>query len=198
MIRPVDEAKLAALFERMEQGDPQAAAELLPVVYDELRRVAAAKMAREHAQHTLQPTALVHEAWLRLGGDDQPAWKNRGHFFSAAAEAMRRILIDQVRRKKAARRGSGAEHVPIDATGIHLGVSENADEELLLLNDALDALAAEDPRRAELVKQRFFTGLTFEEAAEAMELSVRTVKRDWTYARAWLLEKMREMRDAEP
>ena len=191
----MDDAKIAVLFERIEAGDADAAAELLPLVYDELRRVAAGKLAREMAARTFQPTALVHEAWLRLGGDAQPQWKGRGHFFSAAAEAMRRILIDHARRKQAARRGGGAEHVSLDKTGLDVGVSETDDEELLLLNDALDALAAKDPRRADLVKQRYFVGLTFEEAAEAMGVSVRTVKRDWTYARAWLLDWIKQRRD---
>ncbi|MGP1682804.1 MAG: ECF-type sigma factor, partial [Giesbergeria sp.] len=139
----------------------------------------------------------VHEAWLRLGGDSQPQWKGRGHFFSAAAEAMRRILIDHARRKQAVRRGGGAEHVSLEKTGLDLGLGQTADEELLRLNDALDALAAVDPRRAELVKQRFFVGLTFEETAEVMGLSLRTVKRDWSYARAWLLDKMGGLRDAD-
>ena len=192
----MDDAKLTSLFERIERGDPEAAAELLPVVYEELRRLASAKMAREHAAYTLQPTALVHEAWLRLGGDVQPGWKNRGHFFSSAAEAMRRILIDNARRKQTSRRGGGVSHVRLDQTGIDVGVTETNDEELLLLNEALEALTLEDPRRADLVKQRFFAGLTFEEAAEVMDVSLRTVKRDWAYARAWLLEKMQELRDA--
>ena len=194
---PVDDSNLTMLFQRIEQGDPDAAAALLPAVYEELRRLAAAKMARERAAYTLQPTALVHEAWLRLGGDGQPYWRSRGHFFSAAAEAMRRILIDNARRKQAERRGGGVEHVRLDATGIEVGVADTPDAELLLLNDALEALAQEDPRRAELVKQRYFAGLTFEETAEVMELSLRTVKRDWTYARAWLLAKMQALRDAE-
>lgn len=190
----MDDVTLAALFKRIEQGDAQAATELLPVVYDELRRLAAAKMARESAAQTLQPTALVHEAWLRLGGDQQPQWQNRGHFFSAAAEAMRRILIDHARRKQAARRGGGAEHIDLNQTGFELGAEIADNDDLLLLNDALDLLTAQDPRRAEMVKQRYFAGLSLEEIADVQNVSLRTVKRDWTYARAWLFAKVAELR----
>ncbi len=193
-MRAVDDALLAALFKRIEDGDEAAMAELLPVVYDELRRVAAGKLALESGARTLQPTALVHEAWLRLGGDSQPQWKGRGHFFSAAAEAMRRILIDHARKKLAARRGSGAEHVSLEKTGLDVGAMSTDDDELLRLNEALEELAEVDPRRADLVKQRYFVGLTFEEVADASGLSLRTVKRDWAYARAWLLERMNQSR----
>lgn len=179
----------------MEQGDPDVAGELLPVVYAELKKLAAAKMSREREAFTLQPTALVHEAWLRLGGDQQPGWRSRSHFFAAAAEAMRRILIDHARRRKAARRGAGVEHLRLDATGFQLEVAEADSDQLLLISDALEAFAGVDPRRAELVKQRYFGGLTFEELAELHDLSPRTLKRDWAYARAWLFDRVSELRD---
>lgn len=168
-------------------------AELLALVYDELRRLAAAKLARESAGLTLQPTALVHEAWLRLGGDAQPAWANRRHFFAAAAESMRRILIDNARRKHAVRRGAGAVKVSTDATGVDLA-APTTDDELLLVNDALEALAAHDARKAELVKLKYFAGLTLEEAADTLAISHRTAKRDWAYARAWLFNEVTRLR----
>jgi RNA polymerase sigma factor (TIGR02999 family) len=167
---------------------------LLATVYEELRRLAAAKMARESAGHTLQPTALVHEAWLRLGGEDQPAWANRAHFFGAAAEAMRRILIENARRKRAIRHGGELEKVSASATGFDFASPEADDEELLLINDALDALTAHDPRKAELVKQKYFIGLTLEEAADVLGISHRTAKRDWAYARAWLFNEVKRLR----
>ena len=177
----------------MESGNPQAADQLLALVYDELRRLASAKMARERPGHTLQPTALVHEAWLRLGGDAQPAWQNRRHFFGAAAEAMRRVLIGNARRKHAARRGVDVQHLDIDAPEIEI-ITPVADEELLRVHEALDRLALEDPRKAELVKLRYFAGMSIEESAEALGISDRTAKRDWTYARAWLGEAIERMR----
>ena len=178
----------------MESGSPQAAEELLALVYDELRRLAAAKMAHERPGHTLQPTALVHEAWLRLGGDAQPVWQNRRHFFGAAAEAMRRVLIGNARRKHAARRGLDVQHLNLDAPDIEI-VSPVEDEELLRVHDALERLTVEDSRKAELVKLRYFAGMSIEEAAEALGISDRTAKRDWTYARAWLGEAIERMRD---
>ena len=179
----------------MGEGKSQAADQLLALVYDELHRLAAAKMACERPGHTLQPTALVHEAWLRLGCDAQPAWQNRRHFFGAAAEAMRRVLIGNARRKHAARRGLGAQHLDIDAPEIEI-VTPVEDEELLRVHEALDRLAVEDPRKAELVKLRYFAGMSIEEAAEVLGISDRTAKRDWTYARAWLGEAIERMRDA--
>ena len=176
------------MLRRVEQGDPHAAAELLPLVYEELRKLAAQKMAREPAGQTLQATALVHEAWLRLGGDSQPNWGDRAHFFAAAAEAMRRILIDTARRKLACRHGGGAERVNLDALELPASLG---DEELLALDEALDRLAAIDPRKAGLVKLRFFAGLTIEEAARVLQISGPTAKRDWTYARAWLFRELR-------
>lgn len=186
---------ITLLLQRIGQGDPRAPDELLPLVYGELRRLAAAKLAREAPGQTLQPTALVHEAWLRLGGDEQPAWENRAHFFFAAAEGMRRILIDNARRKKALRHGGALARVNASDTGFDLAAaSTTPDDELLLVNEALDALAAHDPRKAELVKQKYFVGLTLEEAARVLGISERTAKRDWAYARAWLLTEITRLR----
>jgi len=182
-----------AILHRLEHGDPTAAGELLPLVYGELRRLAAAKMAREPAGQTLQATALVHEAWLRLGGDAQPHWKSRSQFLAAAAEAMRRILIDNARRKQALRRGGAVEKLSIDAAAIEVA-SPMTDDELLLLNDALDALATHDPRKADLVKQWCFVGLTVPEAAAALGISERTASRDLAYAKAWLFDEMKRLR----
>lgn len=168
----------------------QSGAEILPLVYDELRKLAAAKMARESAAYTLQPTALVHEAWLRLGGDAHAGWKNRAHFFAAAAEAMRRILIEGARRRGAVRHGGGMEKISADATGADVPANEMTDGKLLLLNEALENLAAVDPRKADLIKHCYFAGLTVSEAAEALDVSLRTAERDWHYARAWLVNEM--------
>ncbi|PTX90637.1 RNA polymerase subunit sigma [Opitutus sp. ER46] len=190
----VNDGDITLILQRIEQGDPHAAEQLLPLVYDELRRLAAARMARERPGQTLQPTALVHEAWLRLGGDAQPAWANRAHFFAAAAEGMRRILVDAARRKQAARHGGGLAKLSASETGFDVAALAEDDEELLRLNEALDALAAHDPRKAELVKQRYFAGLTLEEAGEVLGISPRTAKRDWAYARAWLFNEMQRLR----
>jgi RNA polymerase sigma factor (TIGR02999 family) len=151
-------------------------------------------MAREAPGQTLQPTALVHEAWLRLGGDAQPDWKNRAHFFAAAAEAMRRILIDRARQRQAVRHGAGLEKVSANATGFDVPAPEMGDAELLLLNEAMDNLAAHDARKAELVKQWYFVGLTVEEVARQMGISERTAQRDWVYARAWLMNEIDRLR----
>ncbi len=185
---------ITVIMQQVERGEPNAAAQLLAVVYDELRRLAAAKMARESAGQTLQPTALVHEVWLRLGGDAQPAWANRAHFFAAAAEAMRRILIESARRKRAIRHGGEFAKVSASETGFDVAAAAETDDELLLVNDALEALAAHDPRKAELVKQKYFVGLTLEEAAEVLGISHRTAKRDWAYAQAWLFEEVQRLR----
>ena len=171
------------------QGHPQAVEELFTVVYDELRKLAAQKMAQEPAGHTLQPTALVHEAWLRLGADAQPEWQNRAHFFGAAAEAMRRILVERARRRLAAKRGGGAERVDVDEIEIASPVAD--DDALLLLSEVLEKFAAADPRKAELVKLRYFAGMTHEEAAAALGIAVPTAKQWWAYARAWLAVEMR-------
>ena len=177
------------ILERVEHGDSGATAELLPLVYDELRRLAAQKMVHEAAGHTLQPTALVHEAWLRLGGNEAPAFQNRAHFFGAAAEAMRRILIEHARRRLAAKRGAGVEAVDLDGLEISSPVAD--DDQLLAVNEALEKFAAVDPRKAELVKLRYFVGLNFEEAAAALGIAVPTAKQWWAYARAWLTVEIR-------
>ena len=168
-------------------GDPRAAADLLPLVYDELRKLAAARMAAESPDHTLQPTALVHEAYVRLVGPaDAPKWDSRGHFFAAAAEAMRRILVENARRKARRRHGGGRrEHPDLDAVA-----AADAPEELLALHDALERLAAHDPVKARLVELRFFGGLTLEQAAGCLGVSPSTADRGWRYARAWLYAAM--------
>lgn len=172
------------ILNALEHGDAHAAGALLPLVYEELRKLAASKLAHEATGHTLQPTALVHEAWLRLvGKDGQAHFRNRAHFFGAAAEGMRRILIENARRKAAARHGGGQQRVDIQEIEIAV---EAADDELLALNDALDKLALEDQSKAELVKLRYFVGLTIEETAEILGISAATAKRNWTFARAWL------------
>lgn len=177
------------VLERAQNGDSQAAGELLPLVYCELRKLAAIQMARETPGHTLQPTALVHEAWLRLGGDQQPNWKNRAHFFAAAGEAMRRILIDKARRRQSIRHGGGQERVQVDE--IEIAAPED-DERLLAINEALDRLAEEDPLKANVVKLRFFVGLNQLEVARALDLSERTIERHWAYAKVWLLRAIRQ------
>jgi RNA polymerase sigma factor (TIGR02999 family) len=180
--------ELTVILNRVSGGDPTAADELLPLVYGELRKLASARMAGERAGHTLQATALVHEAWIRLGADTQPTWQNRAHFFAAAAEAMRRILIDGARRRQAQRHGGGLERVDVNDSAVEIASPVGADDELLAVNESLDRLAAHDARKAELVKLRYFTGMSVEEAAEALGISVPTAKRDWTYARAWLFK----------
>ncbi len=192
----MDDSELAQLFKRIEAGDEAAAAQLLPLVYDELRRLAASKMAREAPGQTLQPTALVHEAWLRLGGEAQPAWQNRAHFFAAAAESMRRILIDNARRKRAIRHGGALAKVSADQTGFDLAEPSGNDQELLLVHEAIGAFEQHDPRKAELVKLKYFAGLTLEEAGSVLGISERTAKRDWAYARAWLFNEVQRLRDA--
>lgn len=182
-------SEVTLILERAQRGDPKAAAELLPLVYEELRRLAARKMSSESSGHTLQPTALVHDAWLRLGGDAAARFQNRAHFFGAAAEAMRRILIERARRKSAAKRGGGVAAVDIDGMEIASPVSD--DGVLLDLDAALDRLAARDPRKAELVKLRYFVGLNFDEAATALGIAVPTAKQWWAYSRAWLAVEMR-------
>jgi RNA polymerase sigma factor (TIGR02999 family) len=177
-------ANVTQLLTAIDAGDPKAAEELLPLVYEELRRLAGARMAQEHAGHTLQPTALVHEAWLRIGGDVQPDWKNRGHFFAAAAEAMRRILVDRARKRLAAKRGGGTQRVDLD--DINISTPTNDDDSLLRVHEALEKLAAVDPRKSELVKLRYFVGMNFDEAAAALGIAVPTAKQWWAYARAWL------------
>jgi RNA polymerase sigma factor (TIGR02999 family) len=173
------------ILSAIEQGDPSAAEQLLPLVYDELRQLAAQKLAHEQPGQTLQATALVHEAYFRLVGDGQPRdWNSRGHFFAAAAEAMRRILIDNARRKGRQKRG-GARRQRVDLDSQDL-VSQTTPDELLLLDDALAALTAEEPEAGQLVKLRYFAGLSIEQAAEALGLSRTTAYEHWAYARVWL------------
>lgn len=174
---------------------PQNAGELLPLVYEALRRLARQKIRRENPGQTLQATALVHEAWLRLGGDSQPAWRDKTHFYCAAAEAMRRILIDRARRRGALRRGGRAERVDLDVIEIAAGVP---DDEVLAMDAALDRLAEHDPAKADLVKLRFFAGLTLAETAKALDLAPTTAKRHWAYARAWLSREMKRENPEKP
>lgn len=182
-------SEVTQILQAIEQGDAKAAHELLTLVYDELRRVAAHKMASEAPGQTLQPTALVHEAWLHLGGDRQPTWQNRAHFFGAAAEAMRRILVDRARQKKALKRGGDLQRV--DLEGLELP-SPMPDDELLALDEALDRLATVDTRAADMVKLCFFVGLTQDEAARELGVSLATAERVWGFARAWLLREIRK------
>jgi len=176
---------------RVHEGDPKAAEELLPLVYDELRKLATNRMAQERAGQTLQPTALVHEAWLRLVGMQEAKWTGRAHFFGAAAEAMRRILIENARRKKAQRHGGGQVKVNIDDVDIPAVAK---DDELVAIDEALEKFAARDPQKAELVKLRYFVGLNIEQAAELLGISVPTANRWWAYSRAWLYEEIKLQR----
>jgi RNA polymerase sigma factor (TIGR02999 family) len=179
--------EVTRLLDAAAAGDPKAAAELLPLVYDELRKLAAARLAAERPGQTLQATALVHEAYLRLVGQGVNAgWKGRGHFFGAAAEAMRRILVDAARRKQAGKHGGGRDREPLDMAATVLAPDGSPVEDLLALDDALNRLAVEDPQKARLVELRYFAGLSVEETAEAMSISPATAKRHWVYARAWL------------
>jgi RNA polymerase sigma factor (TIGR02999 family) len=180
---------LTRILSAIEQGDEQAAGQLLPLVYDELRRLAAQRLAREKPGQTLQATALVHEAYLRLVGPDATRrWNSRGHFFAAAGEAMRRILVEQARRRAAAKRGGRAVRQAIDPDEI---LAPGPDEQILAVHDALDGLALADPDAAVLVKLRFFGGMTMSEAAEALGISVRSAQDLWAYARTWLHRRMR-------
>jgi RNA polymerase sigma factor (TIGR02999 family) len=177
------------ILDAIKQGDPTAAQELLPLVYEELRRLARARMAQQPPGQTLQATALVHEAWLRLAGSDRQQWEGRAHFFAAAAEAMRHILVDRARRKKRAKHGGGQP--PGDVN--ELEIAANADDEkVLLVHEALEKFALEDPLRAEVVKLHFFVGLTHAESAEILGLSEKTVRRHWNFARVWLYQAIKE------
>jgi RNA polymerase sigma factor (TIGR02999 family) len=180
-------ADVTRILSAIEQGDPQAADQLLPLVYEELRRLAAQKLAQETPGQTLQATALVHEAYVRLVGQDQrPCYKDRGHFFAAAATAMRRILIDNARRKQTHKRGGGVQRQQLEDVA-----APEPDEELLALDEALKKLAAADPVKARVVELRYFAGLTGEQAAEVLGISPTTVDRHWAYARAWLQAEVR-------
>jgi RNA polymerase sigma factor (TIGR02999 family) len=182
MLTPMRE--VTHILAAVERGDPHAAGQLLPLVYDELRKLAAARLAAEAADHTLQPTALVHEAYLRLVGGEQPqGWNGRAHFFGAAAEAMRRLLVDHARRKHGRRRGGSRGRRQLSDEDL---VAIPLTDELVDLDDALSKLRAADPAAADLVTMRVFGGMTVEEIAAAQGTSPRTVKRDWAYARAWL------------
>ena len=176
------------MLEAVQQGDPKAAEKLLPLVYDELRRLAAHKMANEAPGQTLQPTALVHEAWLRLGGDQQPDWQNRAHFIAAAAEAMRRILTDRARSKHRLRRGGDWQRVDLERVTVAL---EDADETVLAVHEALDRLVARDSLKAQIVKLRYFVGMNHQEIATALGLAEPTVRRHWAYARSWLYAELK-------
>jgi RNA polymerase sigma factor (TIGR02999 family) len=176
------------LLKAVAQGDPHAAGQLMPLVYEELRRLAARKLAQERPGQTLSPTALVHEAYLRLAGDAAGDWDSRGHFFAAAAEAMRRILVENARRKKRLKHGGGRQRVPLDAVA---APADAPSDDLLALDDALALLAAEDPVKARLVELRFFAGLSVEDAARCLGISRATADRYWAFARAWLYEKVR-------
>jgi RNA polymerase sigma factor (TIGR02999 family) len=175
------------ILEAMQRGEPQAAEELLPLVYDELRRIAVYKMAQESPGHTLQATALVHEAWLRMTGNGADHFRGRGYFFAVAAEAMRRILVESARRKRSLKRGAGASREELEES--HL-VAEAPSDEMLAVDEALDLLAKEDKVCAELVKLRYFAGMTMDESAAALGLSLRAAERLWTYSRAWLRSKI--------
>jgi RNA polymerase sigma factor (TIGR02999 family) len=182
------------ILSAIDQGDAQAAEQLLPLVYEELRRLAAHRLAQEKPGQTLQATALVHEAYLRLVDSEQRGsstpWESRGHFFAAAAEAMRRILIDLARRKDSAKRGGDRQRLSLDAAATLVSADDTPREDLLALDGALRQLEAEDPTKAQLVKLRFFAGVSLEDAARMLEVSPATAKRYWVYARSWLYGKL--------
>jgi RNA polymerase sigma factor (TIGR02999 family) len=181
-------SEITQVLERIHNGEPSAADALLPLVYDELRKLAAQKMALENPGQTLQATALVHEAYLRLVDVEQrQSWDGRGHFFAAAAEAMRRILVERARRKKAAKHGGGRQRVDADTAAI---IAPQSDDDLVAIDEALERLAALDAVKAELVKLRYFAGLTIEECAAALGISCATAKRYWAYSRVWLFDQV--------
>ncbi len=176
--------EVTRILSAIEQGDPKAAEQLLPLVYDELRMLAAQRLSQEKPGQTLQATALVHEAYLRLaGGDPAPPWDSRGHFFAAAAEAMRRILVERARRKRSQKRGAGAARIDLEEVD---PAADEAVDQILAIDEALAGLAAADPRAAELVKLRYFVGLSLPEAARSLGMAPRSADRLWAYARAWL------------
>lgn len=180
-------SEITLVLDAVSAGDTHAAEQLLPLVYDELRRLAAARMAQEAAGHTLQPTALVHEAWLRLvSGNNQP-WQNRAHFFGAAAEAMRRILIERARRKSRLKRGSGRAVLDIADLDVAAAMP---DDKILLVDEALEQFKIEDPEKARIVTLKFFAGLTNEQVAEVLNVNERTVRRQWDFAKAWLFDRI--------
>ena len=181
----VEMSEITMILQAVGRGERKASEELLPLVYEELRKLAAAKLARESAAHTLQPTALVHEAWVRLVEDGSRTWENRAHFFGAAAEAMRRILVDKARRRARMKHGGGYERVDLEHVDIAAALP---DEKILLLDEALEKLKLEDPDAARIVVLKFFGGLTNEEIVQMLGSSDRTVRRQWSYAKAWLYD----------
>jgi len=186
---------ITLLLHAAERGEEQSAEDLLPVIYEELRHLAAARMAREAAGHTLQPTALVHEAWLRLVNEEERTWRNRAYFFASAAEAMRRILVEHARRKARFKHGGGQQR--LNVADLNLAQS-TPDEKVLLIHDALEQLEQEHPERARIVVLKYFSGLTNKEVAETLGLGERTVDRHWVCAKVWLVRKIEEQtRNAE-
>ena len=177
------------MLEAIQQGDPNAAQDLLPLVYDELRRLAAHKLAGEASSQTLQPTELVHEVWLRVAGDKDQHWENCAHFFAAAAEAMQRILVERARRRQRLRHGGGQERVALEESAI---AAPADDDKILLVSEALGALEAEDPLQAQVVKLRFFVGLSESEIARGLGVSEKTVQRYWAHAKTWLYQRIRQ------
>lgn len=182
-------SELTQILNAAGRGDTKASEELLPLIYDDLRRHAMVQMAHEAAGQTLQPTALLHEAWLRLVGNGSRQWQNRAHFFGAAAEAMRRILIENARRKSRLKRGG--DQIRVDSDQIELAAT-TPDEKVLLINDALEQLQVQDPEKAQVVVMKFFGGRTNREVAESLEVTERTVERHWAYAKAWLFQRIRK------
>ena len=180
---------VTGMLQAIERGEAHTNAELLPVVYEELRRLAAHKLSQERPGQMLQPTALVHEAWLRLGGKPDAKFANQAHFFAAAAEAMRRILVENARRKQRLKHGGGQRRIDLNQVDV---AAASDDETVLAVSDALDKLASRDPPGAELIRLRFFAGLSNAEAGELLGLPERTAKRTWAYARAWLHEELKK------
>jgi RNA polymerase sigma factor (TIGR02999 family) len=180
-------SQVTRILAAIGEGDRQAPEELLPLVYDELRKLAASRMAHESPGHTLQATALVHEAYLRLIGDDPQPWQNRGHFFAAAAESMRRILVEHARRRGRVKRGGNRRRVPLSVADL---AADSDSSDVLALDEAVRRMEQEDERMAQVVMLRFYAGLSIEETAEALAVSARTVKRDWTGARVWLYREL--------
>jgi RNA polymerase sigma factor (TIGR02999 family) len=180
-------SEITQVLQAIRRGDGRASEELLPLVYNELRQLAAARMSQESAGQTLQATALVHEAWLRMVGDGDREWQNRAHFFGAAAEAMRRILVDNARRKSRLKRGGDQARVDIEELDL---VATSPDEKILLMDEALEKLQAEDPEKARIVVMKFFGGMTNQEVAENLGVTERTVERQWAFAKAWLFQSI--------
>jgi RNA polymerase sigma factor (TIGR02999 family) len=183
-------SEVTRILDRVQQGKAQAAEELLPLVYEELRKLAAQKMAQQPSGQTLQPTALVHEAWLKLTGNTRTSWNDRQHFFRAAAQAMRQVLVDRARAKQRQKRGADPLHVNLDEVEL---ATTTAPETLLLVDEALQALEREHPDKAELVKLRFYVGLSVAEAAQALGISEKTIQRNWIHARAWLFQEINRL-----